>query len=103
MLPACASMYFTCMSSKYDSRDALALYLSSHGIQTVISYPTALPFLPAYDRLHHLPGDFPNAFRHQTRVQSLPIYPELSASQIEYLGETLSSFARSHIQAAREQ
>lgn len=43
---------------QHAQRDALAKHLNADGIQTVINYPVALPFLPAYRRLGHAPGDF---------------------------------------------
>ena len=77
---------------KHDRRDELAAFLSKAGIQTVINYPVALPFLPAYERLKHTAEDFPNAFRNQSQILSLPIYPELNDSQIEYIAEAISMF-----------
>jgi len=65
-----------------DRRDNLAEFLSRNGVQTVINYPIALPFLPAYKKFDCQPADFPNAFRNQSRVLSLPIYPELTDLQI---------------------
>jgi dTDP-4-amino-4,6-dideoxygalactose transaminase len=63
-------------------RDQLARHLAERGIQTAVNYPTALPFLPAYRRLEHSPANFPVAYRHQSRVLSLPIFPEMTAKQI---------------------
>lgn len=68
---------------RHESRDALAAALASRGIQTVINYPTALPFLSAYARLGHRPEQFPNAHFNQSRVLSLPMFPEMSQRQIE--------------------
>lgn len=62
---------------RHENRDELASALATNGIQTVINYPVALPFLPAYSRLGHKPEDFPNAWSNQSRILSLPIYPEL--------------------------
>jgi len=67
---------------RHEKRDELARALKEDGIQTMINYPVALPFLPAYSRLAHKPEDFPNAWSNQSRILSLPIYPEMSdASQ----------------------
>ena len=54
-----------------------------NGVQTVINYPVALPFLPAYSRFGHTSWDFPNAYANQSRILSIPIYPELSDSQMD--------------------
>jgi dTDP-4-amino-4,6-dideoxygalactose transaminase len=77
---------------QHEKRDALARYLNGLGIQTVISYPTALPFLPAYARFGHAPTDFPVAHSHQSRVLSLPIFPEMTDQQIEHVVSSIAMF-----------
>ncbi len=77
---------------KHDKRDDLAKYLNVHNIQTVINYPIALPFLPAYHRLGHLPEDFPNAYANQSRILSIPIFPELSDMQIDRVVSRINEF-----------
>lgn len=78
---------------QHKQRDALALHLSALGIQTVINYPVALPFLPAYSRYMHEPRDFPNAYSNQSQILSLPIFPEMSEAQIESVELAIRSFA----------
>jgi dTDP-4-amino-4,6-dideoxygalactose transaminase len=68
---------------KSSTRDSLAKFLGENGVQTVMNYPVALPFLPAYSRLNHQYSDFPNAFSNQSEILSLPIYPELNDSQMD--------------------
>jgi dTDP-4-amino-4,6-dideoxygalactose transaminase len=65
----------------HSRRDALAAHLSANGVQTVINYPTALPFLAAYSRLKHRPEQFPNAHRAQSKILSLPMFAEISPEQ----------------------
>ena len=77
---------------KTESRDALASYLESAGVQTVINYPVALPFLPAYSRYGHTPEQFKNAHHNQSRILSLPIYPEMSNDQVSYIVGLISDF-----------
>ena len=67
-------------------------YLHSQGIQTVINYPKALPFYKAYEYLEHKPKDFPNAFQNQSKILSLPIFPEISDSQISYVCSKIKMF-----------
>ncbi len=62
-------------------RDALAAHLNANGVQTAINYPTALPFLAAYQRLGHRHEQFPNAFGDQGRILSLPMFAEITADQ----------------------
>lgn len=77
---------------QHEQRDALARHLGACGIQTVISYPTALPFLPAYARLSHRPEDFPNAYRNQARILSLPIFPEITLDQMHMVADAIEGF-----------
>ena len=70
---------------KAKNRDGLKEYLSSNGIQTVINYPKALPFYKAYDYLRHSPSDFPNAYKNQSQILSLPIHPLIKESEQEYV------------------
>jgi dTDP-4-amino-4,6-dideoxygalactose transaminase len=66
---------------RHARRDELKKFLAERGIETVINYPSALPFLPAYARLGARPEDFPNAYRHQSTVISLPMFPEMTEAQ----------------------
>ncbi len=77
---------------RHDRRDALADHLTQRGVQTVINYPTALPFLPAYARLGHRPEAFPNAFHNQSRILSLPLFPEMSAAQQAHVIDAVRGF-----------
>lgn len=79
---------------RHPQRDALARHLAARGIQTVINYPTALPFLPAYARYQHRPKQFPNAHRSQSRILSLPIFPEITDSQIDAVNQAIRSFGK---------
>lgn len=77
---------------KSSDRDGLADYLNKSGVQTVINYPIALPFLPAYSRFSHQPADFPNAFKNQSQILSLPIYPELGDAQMDRVTGLVSEY-----------
>lgn len=75
-------------------RDQLQEYLTKHGIQTLIHYPEALPFLPAYKKCVYKKGDFSVAEKCAREVLSLPLYPELSEQQIEYVCKMIKEFFR---------
>ena len=77
---------------RHEQRDALAKHLNERGIQTVINYPVALPFVPAYARLGHTPADFPNAHHNQSRILSLPIFPEITPEQMQAVAAAVRSF-----------
>jgi len=78
---------------QHEQRDALARHMNAQGVQTVINYPVALPFLPCYANLGHQPADFPNAYRQQSRILSIPIFPEMSNAQIDAVVESIIGFA----------
>lgn len=77
---------------RHEQRDALARHMNAQGVQTVINYPVALPFLPCYAHLGHEHGDFPNAYRNQSRILSIPIFPEMNDAQIEAVVASIRSF-----------
>lgn len=73
-------------------RDALREHLTRNGVATVLNYPKALPFYPAYDYLGHRPEDFPNAYANQKSILSLPIFPEMTGQQINYVVSMVETF-----------
>ncbi len=77
---------------RHERRDDLAKHLARGGIQTVVNYPKALPFLPAYSRLGHSGEDFPVAHAHQSRILSLPIFAEMTKQQLMAVAEALGTY-----------
>jgi dTDP-4-amino-4,6-dideoxygalactose transaminase len=63
-------------------RDSLREFLEGRGIQALIHYPRAIPFLPPWSG-KHTSENFPVAERLQHEVLSLPLYPELTREQQE--------------------
>jgi dTDP-4-amino-4,6-dideoxygalactose transaminase len=75
-----------------ENRDVLRKHLSKAGISTVLNYPKALPFFPAYAHLSHVPKDFPVAYFNQSRILSLPIFPEITKEMIDYVVSQIRNF-----------
>jgi dTDP-4-amino-4,6-dideoxygalactose transaminase len=75
-----------------EKRDALKKHLTEAGISTVLNYPKALPFYPAYAYLRHTAEDFPMAHANQSRILSLPIYPEMGDEMIDYVTDCIIQF-----------
>jgi dTDP-4-amino-4,6-dideoxygalactose transaminase len=73
-------------------RDELQRFLADRGIQTQIHYPRALPFVPVYQHFGHRPEDFPVAWRFQHELLSLPLYPELTEEQLQYVCQSIRDF-----------
>ncbi|MDP8218256.1 MAG: DegT/DnrJ/EryC1/StrS family aminotransferase [Candidatus Theseobacter exili] len=72
-------------------RDTLQKYLAEKGISTGIHYPTPLPFLRAYKYLGHKSEEFPVVSKYQDQILSLPMFPELTADQMEYVIESIKA------------
>ncbi len=70
-------------------RHELIEALSFSGIASGIHYPAPVPFLEAYNYKKHKYEDFPIATDISKEVLSLPIYPEITASQIDTICEIL--------------
>lgn len=74
-------------------RDKLRDHLSSAGIATGIHYPVALHLTKAYQDLGYAgKGSLPVAEKLAGEILSLPMYPELSATQIESITSNVRSF-----------
>ena len=77
---------------QHPRRDALAAHLNARGVQTAINYPVALPFLPAYRRLGLRPEQFPNAYRAQSKILSLPMFAEITPEQQQTVIDLVREF-----------
>lgn len=77
---------------KTKRRSNLRVFLKEKGIDTQIHYPTALPFMPAYANYNAKSSDFPNSFELQEMELSLPIYPEISIEQLDYICTSINEF-----------
>jgi len=75
-----------------NARDQLKKHLGDHGISVGIHYPIALPNLNAYKYLNHSESDFPIASLYQKELLSLPIYPEITRTQQDYVVEKIVDF-----------
>jgi dTDP-4-amino-4,6-dideoxygalactose transaminase len=83
-----------------DNRDRLQEHLTTCGISSGIHYPTALPFLSAYEYLGHKPADFPIAHKYQSQILSLPMYPEMTKEMCEVVIKNVVEFYKQSSQTA---
>lgn len=75
------------------NRDALKLHLHARGIGTGIHYPEPLHLTAAYRDLGYpMPGDLPVSEALAREILSLPMYPELSDSQVEQVSDAVLQF-----------
>ena len=75
-----------------DNRDGLQEFLSEKGIATGLHYPLPLHLQKAYAHLGYKKGDFPVAEHTAERLLSLPMYPELTEQQIEYVCTSIKDY-----------
>ena len=75
-----------------DDRDGLQNHLNSKGVASGLHYPLPLHLQKAYDHLGYNKGDFPIAENIADRLLSLPMFPELTREQIEYVVESIKEF-----------
>ena len=77
-----------------DKRDELQKYLTQNGIGTSIHYPIPPHLQKAYSELGYKLGDFPIAEKLAKTSLSLPMYPGLIDSEIQYICNTVIKFLK---------
>ncbi|WP_160687141.1 DegT/DnrJ/EryC1/StrS family aminotransferase [Clostridium sp. C2-6-12] len=75
-----------------ESRDALAIYLKSNGIETLIHYPIPIHLQKSYKDLGYKAGDFPVAENISNTVLSLPLWYGISEDQINHIINVLNKW-----------
>lgn len=75
-----------------DRRDELKDFLASKEIDTGLHYPVPLHRQRAFESLGYKEGAFPVAEASARRILSLPMFPELTPQQIEYVAECIAKF-----------
>lgn len=73
-------------------REDLLSYLKSKGIYASIHYPIPIHLQKAYLDLNCSPGAFPMTERYAEEIISLPMFPELTVEQIEYVVSEIRRF-----------
>lgn len=82
------------------NRDALQSYLKDRGIGTAIHYPAPVHLQPFYSKGKDRRGEFPVAEQLCKEILSLPMYPEMTDEQVNYVAEGVRNFAAENLSLA---
>ncbi len=78
--------------NKSEQRDALQKFLGENGIASGLHYPIPLHLQPCFANLGYKKGDFPVTEELAEQGLSLPMFPELSDEQIQYVSDKIHEF-----------
>lgn len=77
---------------RVSKRDELQSFLKEHGVASMVYYPKALHLQPVFSELGYNEGDLPVTEKACDEVISLPMFPELTREQQEYVVEKIQEF-----------
>jgi dTDP-4-amino-4,6-dideoxygalactose transaminase len=77
---------------RVSDRDGLQQHLKDHQVGTALYYPLPLHLQECYRDLGGQEGDLPEAEKAARETLSIPVYPELSRQQQEYVVEQIGEF-----------
>ena len=75
-----------------ERRDDLRAHLGTQGVGAEIYYPLPLHMQQCFAYLGHKPEDFPESLRASRETLALPIYPELTEAQLQYVVDSVRNF-----------
>jgi len=79
---------------RVEKRDELRQFLAKNEISTEIYYPVPFHMQECFANLGYKRGDFPLSEMSADTSIALPIYPELSKNQIEFVVKTIKEFTQ---------
>lgn len=78
---------------RHPQRDRLAEFLQERGVGTRVNYPVPLHLHPAARPHGYARGDFPVTERLADTILSLPLYPEMTEAEVDYVIEQIREFS----------
>lgn len=82
------------------NRNVLQAYLKEHGIGTAIHYPDPVHLQPFYSQGRDRHGEFPVAEALCKEILSLPMFPEMTEPQVDYVADSIRNFAAENLAMA---
>jgi len=77
-------------------RDALQRHLEGQGIATAVYYPLPLHLQECFRHLGYDEGELPESERASREVLSLPMFPELTPEEVQYVTAQVRAWAGDH-------
>lgn len=75
-------------------RDKLKNFLTKKGIDSAIYYPIPIHLQRAYAELNLKRGSLPQTEKAASEILSLPLYPEITKSQLHFVAKSIREFFR---------
>jgi dTDP-4-amino-4,6-dideoxygalactose transaminase len=91
--PFVKSVYHLLVARTLFRKDMIK-FLGEHGIATGIHYPIPLHLQPAYKHLGYSYGDLPRCERIAEEIISLPVFPEMTEEQTDYVINTVKEYIK---------
>lgn len=77
---------------RVSDRDELQAFLKAKGVGTEVYYPVPMHLQDCFAYVGHKAGAFPESERAAKETLALPIYPELTGSQAQYVVDCIREF-----------
>jgi dTDP-4-amino-4,6-dideoxygalactose transaminase len=78
-----------------ERRDELRAYLTAKGVGTEVYYPVPLHLQRCFGYLGYKGGDFPVSEQLSREALALPIYPQLTSDDVDYVASSIRAFYNS--------
>lgn len=77
-----------------EDREGITSFLKERGIATGIYYPVPLHLQKAFENLGYKAGDLPISEYLSHRTFAIPVYPELTEEQVDYIIQSVLEYAK---------